>query len=83
MRATSPQTRAMSAAAARNVLAGQQAELVVQAFEDLVRRQRAYPGRGEFDGQGKAVEPAADLGHGFGVLGTQYGIRAWSFARGR
>ena len=41
----------------------------MQAVEDLGRRQGPDPCRREFDGQGKAVEPAADLGHGLSVVG--------------
>ncbi len=48
--------------------AGQQPEPVVQTGRDLPRRQRAQPGRGEFDGQRQAVQPPADLHHGRHVL---------------
>ena len=48
----------------------------MQAVEDLGRRQCADPGRGKFDGQRKAVEPATDLGHGLGVVrgDTEFGL---------
>ena len=48
--------------------AGQQAEPVVQAVEDLGQRQRAHPRGGQLDRQRHAVEPAADLGDGRGVV---------------
>ena len=48
--------------------AGQQAEAVVQAVEDLGQRQRAHPRGRELDGERHAVEPLADLRHGRGVV---------------
>ena len=51
--------------------AGEQAEPVVQAVEDLFRREDPGPDRGELDGQRQAVEPADQAGHCRLVSGGQ------------
>jgi hypothetical protein len=41
--------------------AGEQPEAVVEPFRHGGQRQRTEPGGGELDGQGQAVQPAADV----------------------
>ena len=43
--------------------AGQDGQGALESGEQLVGRQEARPGRGQFDGERQAVEPAADLAH--------------------
>jgi hypothetical protein len=50
---------------------GQQAEPVVEALQDLLGRHRAQAYRGEFDGEGDAVQPQAQLGHRLAVAGGE------------
>lgn len=47
----------------------------MQAADDLVKCERPYPRRGEFDGQRHAVEPTTDLGHCHGVGGGHREVR--------
>ena len=51
---------------------GQQAEPLVEALGDLLRRHRPDPRRGELDGEGDAVEVAADLDDGLDVVGVDH-----------
>ena len=48
--------------------AGQRAEAVMQTVDDLGQPQRAHPRRRKFNRQRYAVEAAADLRHGRGVV---------------
>ena len=55
----------------------------MEAVDDLVERQRADAGRGQFDRQRHAVERSADLGHGGGVVVGRRRSRAGPGGRGR
>jgi hypothetical protein len=52
----------------RAVAPRKQPELVAQAVEDLGGREHVDPGRGQLDGEGDAVEAAADVGDGVAVV---------------
>ena len=52
----------------RAVADGQQAEAVVETGDDLLRRQRALAGSGEFDRQREPVKPTTDLDDGGAVI---------------
>ena len=77
---------------------GRQIEGAGQLRQKGRRGQQPHPRRGQFDGQGQAVEPGADGGDGGGVFGRQgeagargagaldeqgYGRRGQQFGRGR
>ena len=48
--------------------AGQQGQALVEAAQERLRRERAHPRCGQLDRERQAVEPAADLRDGRGVL---------------
>ena len=50
---------------------GQEGEPVGEAVGDVLERQHLHAGRGQLEGQGDAVELAADQGHQGGVVGVQ------------
>ena len=53
------------------VPSGQEAETVVQALGQLAWTEHRHAGRRQLDGQGDAVQPAADREHVPGVLGAE------------
>ena len=42
--------------------AGEQGQAAAEASEERLRRKRLRAGRGQLDGEGKAIEPGANLG---------------------
>src|SRR5205823_1920329 len=55
----------------RAAAGGEEAEAVVQALRDLLRRERADPRRRQFDGERDAVEAVANARHARSVRGRQ------------
>ena len=47
---------------------GEEAETVGEQGVDLCHRQHPHPGCRQLDGQGDAVKPAANIGHGSGIV---------------